>query len=198
MPGAASFKRVLDGAPFTDARARRAPLVRSGRLGLVTLLLGSHVYRSRCAARPTRGSVGVVGCGEPMLARALRRSAPAHSPQKESVAKGCLWKGSAPPNGSRLSCGASAGGRKHPALWYELAGAQTYASSEGRPRQLQALVRQPLIDVQGERAQRSLETRPHRRRTPAGPNATYGSPHDAQRGARRPHARGGCARSHWP
>src|SRR5437867_5174646 len=46
------------------------------------------------------------------------------------------------PNGSRLSCGASADGRKHPALLYELAGAQTYASSEGRPRQLQALVRQ--------------------------------------------------------
>jgi len=48
-----------------------------------------------------------------------------------------------PPNGSRLSCGASAEGRKRPALRYEFAGAQTYASSEGRPRQLQALVRQP-------------------------------------------------------
>src|SRR2546426_186383 len=47
-----------------------------------------------------------------------------------------------PPNGSRLSCGASAGGRKRPALRYELAGAQTSASSESRPRQLQALVRQ--------------------------------------------------------
>jgi len=46
------------------------------------------------------------------------------------------------PNGSRLSCGASAGGRKRPALRYELVGAQTYASSESRPRQLQALVRQ--------------------------------------------------------
>jgi len=45
------------------------------------------------------------------------------------------------PNGSRLSCGASAGGRKRPALRYELVGAQTYASFESRPRQLQALVR---------------------------------------------------------
>src|SRR6266852_4107124 len=45
------------------------------------------------------------------------------------------------PNGSRLSCGASAGGRKRPALRYQPAGAQTYASSEDRPRQLQALVR---------------------------------------------------------
>jgi len=47
------------------------------------------------------------------------------------------------PNGSRLSCGATAGGRKRPALRYELVGAQTYVSSKGRPRQLQALVRQP-------------------------------------------------------
>jgi len=49
-----------------------------------------------------------------------------------------------PPNGSRLSCGASAGGRKRPGLRYQLAGAQTYASSESRPRQLQALVRRLL------------------------------------------------------
>ncbi len=45
------------------------------------------------------------------------------------------------PNGSRLSCGANAGGRKRPALRYLLAGAQTSASPESRPRQLQALVR---------------------------------------------------------
>src|SRR5204863_9735924 len=32
------------------------------------------------------------------------------------------------PNGPRLSCGASAGGRKRPALLYERVGAQTYAS----------------------------------------------------------------------
>ena len=48
-----------------------------------------------------------------------------------------LWA----PNGSRLSCGAKAGGPKRPALRYELVGAQTDASSESRPRQLQALVR---------------------------------------------------------
>src|SRR5438046_2498746 len=48
---------------------------------------------------------------------------------------------SRPPNGSRLSCGASARGRKRPALRYELVGAQTYGSSDSRPRQLQALVR---------------------------------------------------------
>src|SRR5256885_15014387 len=33
------------------------------------------------------------------------------------------------PNGPRLSCGANASGRKHPALRYELVGAQTDASS---------------------------------------------------------------------
>src|SRR3989442_10006866 len=45
------------------------------------------------------------------------------------------------PNASRLSCGAKASGRKHPALRYEVVGAQTYGSFERRPRQLQALVR---------------------------------------------------------
>ena len=52
------------------------------------------------------------------------------------------------PNGSRLSCGASAGGRKRPVLRYKRVGAQTHISSEGRPRQLQALVRQPLEFVE--------------------------------------------------
>ena len=54
------------------------------------------------------------------------------------------WRMSSParPNGSRLSCGASAGGRKRPVLRHVPAGAQTYASPESRPRQLQALVRQ--------------------------------------------------------
>jgi len=48
------------------------------------------------------------------------------------------------PNGSRLSGGANAGRRKHPALRYLGTGAQTFASSGSRPRQLQALVRRPL------------------------------------------------------
>ena len=52
-----------------------------------------------------------------------------------------IGSSSSPPNGSRLSCGASAGGRKRAALQYELVGAQTYASFETRPRQLQAHVR---------------------------------------------------------
>ena len=45
------------------------------------------------------------------------------------------------PNGSRLSWGSNAGGRKRPVLGYLQAGAQTDAASESRRRQLQALVR---------------------------------------------------------
>ena len=45
------------------------------------------------------------------------------------------------PNGSRLSCGASAGERKRPTLRDQLAGGQTHGSLESRPRQLQVLVR---------------------------------------------------------
>src|SRR6266516_2142307 len=50
-----------------------------------------------------------------------------------------------PSNGSRLSCGASPGGRKRLALRDELVGLQTHASFEGRPRQLQALVRRQRL-----------------------------------------------------
>jgi len=51
------------------------------------------------------------------------------------------------PNGSRVSCGASAGGRKRPVLRDLVAGAETPDSPEGRPRQLQALVRPQLKDA---------------------------------------------------
>ncbi len=54
----------------------------------------------------------------------------------------CGIGAAATPNGLRLSCGASASGRKRPVLRYLLASAQTFASSKSRPRQLQALVRQ--------------------------------------------------------
>src|SRR5437016_4542293 len=73
----------------------------------------------------------------------------------------------APSNGSRLSCGASADGRKRPALRYELAGAQTDVSSESRPRQLQALVRLPTVRVAHTRPEALAQVdhgrfRPHR------------------------------------
>src|SRR2546427_585238 len=62
-------------------------------------------------------------------------------------------------NGSRLSCGAKAGGRKRPALRYELVGAQTDASSESRPRQLQALVRPHRTNQRLERRHGNSTTR---------------------------------------
>ncbi len=47
------------------------------------------------------------------------------------------------PNGSRLSCGASARGRKRPGLRYLLAGHKRTVPLKAGARQLQALVRQP-------------------------------------------------------
>ena len=44
------------------------------------------------------------------------------------------------PNGSRLSCGASAGGRKRPALRDEFVGAQTYASLKAGPASFKRLL----------------------------------------------------------
>src|SRR5882762_2345535 len=95
--------------------ARRAPSVAA--LGW---------WARRAAARPCVSALG----------------APRVAIPKE-LAEECLRGGSAPPNGSRLICGANAGGRKPPDLRYELVGAQTHASPETRPRQLQALVRHP-------------------------------------------------------
>src|SRR3989442_1135747 len=52
-----------------------------------------------------------VGRGEPRLVREHPSSAPRAITVPNEFTKECLWSGSAPPNGSRLSCGASAGGR---------------------------------------------------------------------------------------
>src|SRR6266571_3738527 len=46
-----------------------------------------------------------VGRGEPILLREHRRAAPRVLTLPKELTKGCLWGGSAPPNGSRLSCG---------------------------------------------------------------------------------------------
>src|SRR5439155_22321633 len=125
------------------ARCSSAPRAkrRAGPARLGKLFLGSSGVRGlRGAPRAWR----TWGGGARRTAARPRVSAlgaPHTHRSKEEVAKAKLRGGSAPPNGSRLSCGASAGGRKHLALRYELVGAQTYPSSESRPRQLQALVR---------------------------------------------------------
>ena len=53
MPGAASFKRMLDGAPCLDARARRAHHEGRARLDLGNQLLGIDRADARSAARHT-------------------------------------------------------------------------------------------------------------------------------------------------
>src|SRR2546425_673992 len=54
---------------------------------------------------PMRGR-GVVGRGKPQLVREHPSSAPHAITVPNEFTKACLWSGSAPPNGSRLSCGA--------------------------------------------------------------------------------------------
>ncbi len=50
------------------------------------------------------------------------------------------------PNGSRLSCGASAGGRKRPALRYELARAQTFVPLRAGPASFKRLLGSADLD----------------------------------------------------
>src|SRR2546425_13027131 len=53
-----------------------------------------------------------VGRGEQILLREHRRSAPRVFTVPNELTNECLWGGSAPPNGSRLSCGRLAHRRK--------------------------------------------------------------------------------------
>ena len=71
-----SFKRLLDGARCTDARARRAALGLRAQPWVGKLPLRSDIIeRSARRGAPWRGLWGA-GRGELWLARALRRSAP--------------------------------------------------------------------------------------------------------------------------
>src|SRR6267154_1308975 len=92
-------------------RAAR-PTRRSGRLALGRCFwaaadIGGRAQRARHVAElEWWGAVNIC-----TLAR-LGARRPGHSPYKQSVTKERLWKGSAPPNGSRLSCGRNARWRK--------------------------------------------------------------------------------------
>src|SRR6266571_4008825 len=75
------------------------------RQGVGKVPVGSHPTEGRArrglpVARPSS-----VGRGEPILLREHRRAAPRVLTLPKELTKGCLWGGSAPPNGSRLSCG---------------------------------------------------------------------------------------------
>ncbi len=93
MPGAASFKRVLDGAHCPGARARRAP---NGGLGQLALRSGfwAAAASKDCAARPERDGLEVGGRGELQLARASRRSAPRAitTPNESNERKSVGWE----------------------------------------------------------------------------------------------------------
>ena len=58
MPGAASFKRVLDGAPFTDARARRASDGGLGRIALGSCFSAAPVSKDERGAPDPRRTWG--------------------------------------------------------------------------------------------------------------------------------------------
>src|SRR6266516_72748 len=75
-------------------------------LGTRTRLCAATSWKeARGAACPWRG-LGVVGRGELRLVREHASSAPRTITVPNEFTKECLWSGSAPPNGSRLSCGA--------------------------------------------------------------------------------------------
>src|SRR5256885_1429141 len=110
------------------------------------LPIGNHpaegrAWRGAPVARPWG-----VGSGEQILAREHRRSAPRAFTEQNELTNECLWGGSAPPNGSRLSCGRPARRRKSSGRQSVPARAQ-HSGSTGAitARQLQALVRQQAL-----------------------------------------------------
>src|SRR5438067_12478063 len=103
---------MLDGALGTEARARRARLGGGARLWVGNLPMGSDFIeggarRGTPVARPWG-----VGRGAQIPLREHPRSAPRVLTVPNELTNECLWGGSAPPNGSRLSCGRPARRRK--------------------------------------------------------------------------------------
>src|SRR5207247_9901725 len=98
--------------------------------------------RGGAAAAVRSGGPWGVGRGEQILPREPRREALRVLTVPKDLTKGCLWGGSAPPNGSRLSCGRPA--RRRKAIGRQSAPARAQHSASLRAitaRQLQALVR---------------------------------------------------------
>src|SRR5438876_340416 len=77
-----------------------------------TLLLGSHGTGGRARRRLICGASGWWGAASRGVPARISARRPGHTPKPKEVTKGRLWCGSEPPNGSRLSCGRSARGRK--------------------------------------------------------------------------------------
>src|SRR5437763_1427548 len=103
---------MLDGALGTEARTRRVRRGGRARPWVGTLSVGSDLVeggarRGTPVARPWG-----VGRGEPGLDCEHPSSAPRVFTVPNELTSKCLWGGSAPPNGSRLSCGRPARRRK--------------------------------------------------------------------------------------
>src|SRR6266571_1078773 len=82
------------------------------RQGVGKVPVGSHPTEGRARRGLPVARPWGVGRGEPILLREHRRAAPRVLTLPKELTKGCLWGGSAPPNGSRLSCGRNGRGRK--------------------------------------------------------------------------------------
>src|SRR2546428_926066 len=74
--------------------------------------MGSHRTEGRARRGPLVARPWGVGRAEPILLREHRRAAPRVLTVLKELTKGCVRGGSAPPNGSRLSCGRLACRRK--------------------------------------------------------------------------------------
>src|SRR5437773_832528 len=103
---------MLDGARGTDARARRVRLGSRARLWVGNLPMGSHSIEGGARRGPPVARPWGVGRGAQIPLREHRCTAPRVLTVQKELTKGCLWGGSAPPNGSRLSCGRLARRRK--------------------------------------------------------------------------------------
>src|SRR5712691_12554857 len=89
--------------PLLERAARRSKVAPALRFGdcLCAATLSTHdARRGTPVARPWG-----VGRGEPRLVSEHPSSAPRAITVPNEFTKECLWSGSAPPNGSRLSCG---------------------------------------------------------------------------------------------
>src|SRR6266516_4877193 len=82
------------------------------RQGVGKVPVGSHPTEGRARRGLPVARPWGVGRGEQILLREHRRAAPRVLTVLKELAKGCWWGGSAPPNGSRLSCGRLARRRK--------------------------------------------------------------------------------------
>src|SRR5438132_1679611 len=132
---------MLDGALGTDARTRRAWLGARACPWVGKLPVGCHPTEGRARRGTPVAWPWGVGRDEQLLLREHPHAAPRVLTVPKELAKGCLWGGSAPPNGSRLSCGRPARRRKG-------VGRQSVPARAQHPASLRTIIaRQPQTPV---------------------------------------------------